>query len=99
MSGAVVIRKGCVAVPGRKLSVESASRRVWRWIGSAECGGGKVVGETNSIQGQSLLRDKGRVCPGVDRRRRTVVKADLVLIKRFRKHHDAAGIQQRLAVR
>src|ERR1700719_2560740 len=95
--GAVIIRKRHVTVASGKLPVKSTSRcsRIPRRV----CGGsklrtGKVVSEANGVEGGCLLCDKGGICPGIDGGRRTIIEADLVLVKCFRKHHDAACIQQ-----
>jgi len=96
--GAVIIRKRHVTVASGKLSVKSTSRRVRRRIGSTKRRGRKVVSEANGVEGGCLLCDKGSICPGIDGGRRTIIKADLVLVKGLRKHHHAARIKQRRTV-
>src|SRR4029077_2453015 len=53
-----------------------------------------MVGETNGVESDYLLRDKGDVCPGIDGWRRAIVKGDPVLVKGRGKHRDSACVER-----
>src|ERR1700726_3283852 len=57
-----------------------------------------MVGETDRVEGRYSLWNERGICPGIDGRRRTIIKGNPVLIERSGEHRDAASVKFRWAM-